>query len=470
MRLWQKIFLLTYLFTTLAVNSVAFMLMDRNQNSSLVLAKEKAQAVFDTVISELERCIQNEKARTGSFLLSEQEITSLLAAKIQISAWDCKIEVKPLEMAYFSVSRLPETAKTYQTEFLEEQTGEYLIRVASTVFWEGRFYRISTKNDISRLMAQFYRDRLYSQWLGGGVALITAIALLISSLVLTHPLKYLKTATRQIAYGEYQNRIVMKGHDEIAELAGHMNAMSAKIQASIHRIEKISKNQEIFIANMTHEMKTPLTSILGFADILIIKGDIKEEERREYASIIAAEAKRLRLLSSKLMELISLQETKLFLQPVNMKELLMRSMEAFAPICEEHQCVMRSKLRTVYIDADDALFTSLVLNLLDNALKASGPGQSIDISLMEEKGKALLQMQDHGIGIPQEQVEHVTEAFYMVDKARSRSAGGSGIGLALCKAVVEAHHGSFAIESQENRGTKVSLTFPVSRKDNLYEE
>ncbi len=113
------------------------------------------------------------------------------------------------------------------------------------------------------------------------------------------------------------------------------------------------------------------------------------------------------------------------------------------------------------MEADEALLTSLVLNLLDNALKASLPGQEIGVTLEERAGSAVLAVRDYGTGIPKAELERVTEAFYMVDKARSRSEGGSGVGLALCKAIVEAHHGSLQIESREGRGSRVSVALPL---------
>lgn len=458
MRLWQKFFLLTLFLATLAVNSVSYILMIREHKNSLILAKEKAQAVCEAVVSELERSVQNEKEQTGYFALTEQEIMDLLSEKTDDLFSDCEIKVTPIAVRHDSVKQLPKDADKFQMTFINDRKEQSLIEVDTTVFWEGHFYRITVISNISSLLVQFEKDLVFSQWFGGVVSLCMAVALLVASLILTQPLKHLETMTKRIANGEYQTQIVIKGHDEITELSEHMNAMSAQIEANISRIEEISKSRETFIANMTHELKTPLTSILGFADILKIKSDITEDECREYASIIAAEAKRLRLLSQKLMELISLQETELQLQPVNLKELVEKAIATFSPICEEHQCFLQCNMKVVMINADSILLTSLILNLLDNANKASFPEQPIDIFLEEKRGKAVLCVQDYGIGIPQEQLAHVTEAFYMVDKARSRSAGGSGIGLSLCKAITEAHHGKFEIESKEKCGTKVSVT------------
>lgn len=463
MRLWQKIFLVTLFLVTMSVNGVSLVLMVRSHKNSLILAKEKAQAVCEAAISELENGIQKEKERTGSFLLTEQELMELVSEEKSTSVLDCEVAVTPVLTGYDSETYLPEEACSLQTVFTERQKGEYQIRTAVTVFWEGRFYRVTSYSDVSGLMEQFHQDLGFIRWFGGAVSLGTAAILLAVSLGLTYPLKNLEAATTKIAKGEYSSRIAVKGQDEISELAKHMNAMAEEVEENISRMEQITQGRETFIADMAHELKTPLTSILGFADIMMIKSKVTEEERREYASIIAAEAGRLKLLSSRLMELVSLRETRLQLQPVSLDKVVGDAIRIFTPIVKEHHCFLQRAISPVEVEADGTLLISLILNLLDNALKASSPKQTIEISLVAEGEKAVLAVQDHGIGIPQEQLEHVTEAFYMVDKARSRSAGGSGIGLSLCKAITEAHYGTFEIYSRENCGTRVTLTFPISQ-------
>ena len=360
----------------------------------------------------------------------------------------------------FSVEQIPPEAGSTEIRLVREDRTTR-IHMDTTAFWEGRFYRVEVSSDLTELFERFREDLAFCQWMCGGVSLLTAGILLCTILYLTRPLKRLEAATGQIAGGEYGYRVEVKGNDEMAELSRHMNEMAAEIEASIRRVEELARGREIFIANMAHELKTPLTSILGFADIMTIKSDMEEAERREYAAVIAAEAKRLKLLSSRLMELITIRETELALHPVNFGELTERALEVFAPVCAKRQCSVRRRLQPLWVEADEALLTSLVLNLLDNALKASAPGQEILVTLEEREGNAVLAVRDYGAGIPEAELERVTEAFYMVDKARSRSEGGSGIGLALCRTIVEAHHGSLHIESREGRGTRVCAVLPL---------
>ena len=468
MRLWQKIFLLSLLLSTLAINSVSFLFLIRSQRNTLLLEKEKALTACDALVTELEHSIREEKENKGYILLTADELDALLSERIFSLTGDrTQVAITPVSVKYGSVSQLPADRKNSLVTLLNVNSREYNIRVDTTAFWEGHFYRVSASYDVSAVFAGFHEDIVFSQWIGGTVSLLIAAVLLAAIRMLTQPLKRLETATRRIAAGSYQERLTVKGHDEIAELSQHMNNMSSEIEANIRKVEQVAENRKTFIANMAHELKTPLTSILGFADILTIKSSVTEAERREYASIIAAEAKRLRLLSSRLMELVSLEETELELKPASLKELVEQAVEIFSPIGEEYQCPVRLSLEPLSASVDRALFTSLILNLLDNARKASPPGCSIDITLSECSKKAVLQIRDHGAGIPQEQLSHVTEPFYMVDKTRSRKAGGSGIGLSLCKKIVEAHHGILQIKSQENYGTRVTIIFPLFKYGDL---
>lgn len=466
MRLWQKIFLLTLFLTALAASAISLLLLSRNHRNTLLLAKEKIQAVCDSAVAELGHLIQERKEDSGQQLLTERELEELFAAFGLSSEdfWEYEISITPIEPVVLSVARLPREAGCVST-VLEEQGGAHGISVSTTAFWEGRFYRVKLSGDVSELFFRFGEDLRFCQWMCGGVSLVIATILLFSILGLTMPLKRLETATERIAAGEYGYRVPADGHDEIAELSRHMNAMSEEIADNIRKVEALAASRETFIANMAHELKTPLTSVLGFADIMAIKSHMPEEERRECASIIAAEARRLKALSSKLMELASLQKTALVLRPVDLEELVEKTVQILEPVCREQQCRIRRELVPITVQADEALLASLLLNLLDNALKASalkGAGQLIDVRLGEENGRAIVKVRDYGIGIPRDQLGHVTEAFYMVDKARSRQSGGCGIGLSLSRAIAEAHHGGLEIESREGEGTVVTLWLPVA--------
>ena len=231
---------------------------------------EPASGVFSKGVEGMSGC--SAARETGTFSASAQ------ASDFSTSAGTGSFSI--------STKLLPMGAENVITRLVEEE-GKIRIHMATTAFWEGRFYRVEVSSDLAELFGRFREDLVFCQWMSGTVSLLTAAVLLCSILYLTRPLKRLEAATEQIAGGEYEYRIQVKGNDEIAELSRHMNEMASEVEASIRRVEELARGRETFIANMAHELKTPLTSILGFADIMTIKSDMDEAERREYASVIS---------------------------------------------------------------------------------------------------------------------------------------------------------------------------------------
>lgn len=455
MRLWQKIYLITLFLSLAAIHILPTAVLVRNQRDSLKLASEEARQAASSAAREIGNGIDKMKIQKGRAFLTDNETREYLAAageSLRQNGREVSVSRTAQPTAEDEVSR---TA-------LAGQGDSRYIKVTIPVFLEGSVYQVKYETDVTEMFAGFTRERNFIRAAGIITALIMAGVLLAVIVWLTRPLKKLELATERIAEGRYQERVAVRGHDEIAELAGHLNEMARRIEEHVGQTSRLAESRRVFIANMTHELKTPLTSILGFADILKIKGSVSDEERREYAAIIGAEAGRLRGLSSKLMELITLEENALELRPVDLGRLLVKVVESFRPACEERNLRISHKVESVAVDMDEELFTSLLYNILDNACKASAKGQTIRLEARKKGRDAVIQIRDQGMGIPKDQLEFVTEAFYMVDKSRSRKAGGAGIGLALCKTIAEAHHGELVIESEAGRGTCVTLTFPVS--------
>lgn len=449
MKLWQKIFLPSVAFTMAGIFIISMSFVLRIHTLQLQAEKAAIIARSIQVAAELEQSIEGSKS---SYFISSVSMEELLR------------ELCPAlsdEVTEVSVSLLGTSPSTpdYSRMIFSQEIG--LLQFQRNAFIAGSICRISISKNIQPLLDRFQADVLAGQIYGVAASLAVSAALLLLSVAITSPIKKLKIATERIADGDYSYRIEYKGTDELSDLAGHMNNMAAHIEADSAFIENISESRRKFIANMTHELKTPLTSILGFADVLRIKADNTDNEIKEYADIIFAEANRLRMLSSRLMELLTVEEVELPLVSMNISTLLERGAKVYQPICEEAQLSLSLDLEPAIVRADESLFTTLIVNLLDNARKASNPGKSIYIRCKKRNGRAHIQVEDQGIGIPEDQIPHVTEAFYMIDKSRTRKAGGAGIGLALCKAIVIAHHGKLTIESKLHEGTKVTVSLPL---------
>ena len=276
---------------------------------------------------------------------------------------------------------------------------------------------------------------------------------------LTRPLALLSRASGRIAAGDYALRTGVHTGDEIGALSEDFDRMAAAVQEKVAALELSVQQREDFMGAFTHELKTPMTGILGYADLLrTMQPD--PAEQREAAGAIFHEAKRLGALSEKLLQLLHLDEEPLRLAPVNLAEAAAEAARSARPALERAGARVRLDVQDAWVDGDGDLLADLALNLLTNAAKA-GPGGEISLTVRQDGAQASLTVQDHGCGIPADQLARVTEPFYMVDKSRARRQGGSGLGLTLCQRIAEAHGGAMQFESEEGAGTTVTLRLPA---------
>lgn len=337
------------------------------------------------------------------------------------------------------------------------QNGTYYVQVISRLPLTGLdVIYLENLHDITPLYEQrgqflnLYRVILL------GVVLLSSVFVFISSRLLTSPMKKLSLAARKMADGDYTMRIRKKSGDEIGMLTDDFNRMADAIEQNIEELENAAKRQEDFSASFAHEMKTPLTSIIGYADMLR-SYELDASDRRTAAEYIFSEGKRLEALSLKLLDLM-----------VYAKEDFARTWTQARPFIKETANTLRPTLAkyktTLYTDIDDTklfieptLMKTMLYNLVDNACKASRPGGKILLNVKENEQGVLVTVSDEGRGIPQEQLERITEPFYMVDKSRSRRQNGAGLGLSIVKRIAGVHRTQLQIESEEGKGTTISF-------------
>ena len=271
------------------------------------------------------------------------------------------------------------------------------------------------------------------------------------------PLEELRRASAGMAEGEYGSAIPVTGRDEIGEVTESFNRMAEKIREHMETLEEVNERQRQLLGGLSHEMKTPMTAIIGNAEMLLTL-QLKDREREKALFHILNEARRLARLSEKMMEFSRLYEDLGSVIVMKRQKIgkVLEQLEALTAfrlaekrICLKAACVPDGLEKT----ADEDLLLSLLWNLVENAYKASEPGGSIEV---RAEGGSLL-VRDFGKGIPPGEIGRVTEAFYMVDKSRSRKAGGVGLGLALCSRIAEIHGWSLRIESRVGEGTEISV-------------
>ena len=230
---------------------------------------------------------------------------------------------------------------------------------------------------------------------------------------------------------------------------------AADISEGRLELEKVSAQRGMLLGSLTHELKTPMTSIIGYSDTLLhVK--LSEERREQALHRIHDECRRLERLSGKLMNLIGLYDNdSIRLEETEVEDLFSRVADLEKYHLEECGMTLETRSDGQMRRLDRDLFESLLINLIDNAVKAGKEGDAIRL---EAAGNEI-SVTDQGRGIPPGDLPRVTEAFYMVDKSRSRKAGGIGLGLALCSRIAELHNASLHIESREGEGTRVTVVF-----------
>lgn len=332
--------------------------------------------------------------------------------------------------------------------------------------WEGKQYVIFHKQ--IKPFLEFYRVEDISyvtekmEWLTGCMLaitlVVTAAASILLSLILKRvlkPLKELNDTTKHMAEGFYNQRLPIKGRDEIGQLSENFNKMAEAVEARTHSLEESEKKKTLFMGNLTHELKTPMTAISGYAQTLL-STKLSEEEQQEALQYIYEECNRLERLSKKMMKLLELdQEQELELVDTPVRQIFDGAMRACEQMIKEKGLFLECLEHGESFSMDADLMTDVLINLIDNSVKASQPGGKIIL----RAGGDCIEVEDFGRGIPAEEIEKILEPFYMVDKSRSRKSGGAGLGLALTALIARRHNIQLKIESEEGKGSKIILQF-----------
>lgn len=326
-------------------------------------------------------------------------------------------------------------------------------------------YRLVMIQDISDIYEQM-REQMPVFAMGYlAAALLSGGLLFFLTRRLLAPLERLRRTAEQISQGQLSSRAEGYGQDEIGAVAETFNRMADRLEAQMRELEEEADRRMQLLGSMAHEMKTPMTSIIGYSDTLL-HVRLQEEKKERAIRHIHEECSRLERLSAKLMSLVGLYENNsICMEETQIGEIFWR-----VKGLEEWQLVQRGMQLEISCTPgsrklDGDLFESLLINLVDNAMKAGEEGNVIRLVWEEadpEQGRRQdrIGVIDQGKGIPPEELPRVTEAFYMVDKSRSRKEGGAGLGLALCSLIAQLHGMRMEIESEVGRGTAVYLYFP----------
>lgn len=324
------------------------------------------------------------------------------------------------------------------------------------------------QNQIIGAVYAYEYDTEQASLLEGFQANIQRLSVMIAALVLlftvamskslTGQIRELLEAIRKVREGAYSHRASVHGHDEIAQLGGEFNSLT-------DRLQKTEDARRRFVSDASHELKTPLAAIRLLTDSILQTPDIDAATTKEFVSDIGLEAERLSRITEDLLQLTRMDSNVLAsAEPVEVDSVLERVLRMMKLIAAEKQveiaCPKAEKCR-VLATKDEV--HQVIYNLVDNAVKYTGPGGHVDISLSAREGRAILGVADDGVGIPEEDIPRIFERFYRVDKARSRDAGGTGLGLSIVSDTVKKRGGTVTAANRPEGGALFIAEWPLYR-------
>lgn len=317
----------------------------------------------------------------------------------------------------------------------------------------GALYLMDYDRDLGSLISSLENNLL---WISAFLEFAVIVFSLIFSAAFSRRMRKIQESVRQMQDGNYDARIALRGNDEVAQLGRSFNELSDRLNQS----EKVRKQ---FVSDASHELKTPLASIKLLSDS-IIQNEMPPETLREFVTDIGSEADRLTRLSDKLLELTKLDSSAQRDEPMELTDAgqtVGRVLRMLKPLADSYQITLESACEEDcrILAREDDLY-QILFNLAENGIKYNRENGLLRITASHDGEEIRLNVEDTGIGIPEDAREHVFERFYRVDKARSRKAGGAGLGLSIVHDMVSRNEGSITVEAPEAGGTRFVLRFP----------
>ncbi len=395
----------------------------------------------DTTIEEIGYNLERSGRESGRLLrISDEDKNPLYASEGFVSEQDFLAEIQKDTRIY----QLIQNKEHYYI-----QTGERLETLDRVLYLE-------TMKDITRV----YEERREGFAVYRQVVLLVLICatfvMFLFCTWLTKPIRLLTRATKKMTDGDYSYRARVISNDEMGQLTNDFNRMANVIEENICMLEEEVRAREDFIAAFSHELKTPLTAIIGYADMLRSR-KLDEEKQFVSANYIYTEGKRLETMAFRLMDIIVTKRYEIEKQAVN-TEVLFKYLKDLYGDSISIKIMCQYEPATVLMECN--LIKSVLVNLVDNACKASEEGDKIEIVGRKTQQGYFFAVKDYGVGIPKHECGKITDAFYMVDKSRSRSRNGAGLGLALCVEILKLHGSNLKIESEVGKGSRFSFVIP----------
>lgn len=302
--------------------------------------------------------------------------------------------------------------------------------------------------------------------IGRNILLVSAalfvVTVLVSLLVtrsFTAPVADLNTAISALSMGDFSVRVPESGNNEFTDLIRAFNDMTG-------RMETLDRSRNQFVSNASHELKTPLATMKILIESLIYQEVFDEGMAREFLGDINNEIDRLNNVVKDLLTLVGMDsgETRLNEEPFSLTAMVKDNVKRLSPLARERGIALGlSAGIEIGLTGDRTKLDQVFYNLIDNAIKYTPRGGKVDVELLRQGKNALVKVKDNGIGIPEEDIKHIFDRFYRVDKARSRETGGTGLGLSIVKQTILLHGGNISVHSKVDEGTAFTVQLPIGK-------
>lgn len=473
MKLWLKIYIFSLLLLVLTLNLAGFILIQKLHN--------------DLLEKEVDRCLAEQKFVSSQLRFNSlymQKIYSDTSSDINIligtlmdeynraanreSGQDGVIEILDFKnKIMFSDMKFPISNEKEELENLSSGKINYIIRtvdgrqylyVSSLVNVYNSQLKIHYAKDISNIYVEKMNQYTLFMKLDILICSLFAVFMFFISRLITKPINTLIASTQKISLGQYSERVESKSKDEFNVLSNNFNLMAQTIEEKINELEISNIEKETFINNLTHELKTPLTSIIGYAN-LMRTSKYNEELFFEATDYIYKEGKRLEMMAFKMMDLIYAKTQEIKLKPEKIMSIIYEAEKSLSVKIKDKNINLIIEGNDCLLDLDKDLIKIALCNLVENAIKASENNSKIYLKVSILENKTLVSVVDSGSGMAKEHLDKIWQPFYVIDKARSRKNNGAGIGLSICKKVAEVHNADIKINSELGRGTEVTMIF-----------
>lgn len=465
MKLWHKASLICIAVLTVVVVICSTTLLIHAKNSILDLTWKHAQEKQRNLTASFSEMTRYYLADADSDVVKRTLVTYCFtrfadSSSVLIQGDETlfsEVTINPTEYLQ------PDSAVSAQQTYEGEIENRNVLIVGSELTIGGDEFRVYVVEDISTV----YNSIMDMVWLHVTVSVLgilfgTGLIMLLLRRG-TKPLASLASVSQKIASGAYEMRSDVHTNDEIGALAGDFNLMAHAIETHITQLTEIAERQQLFIGGVTHEFKTPLTSLLLHAHMLR-RANMTDEEKDSSLEHIETQSEWLERLVQALLKLITLEE-HLEIQDASVSELFERVRQSTRQSLADRNVTLEVCCNDEYLPMNPDLMQTLLINLIDNASKSYDDNTS-DRTVCLSITDNMIVVKDHGRGIPPDSLARVFEPFYMVETSRSKRLDGSGLGLSLVKRVADAHGAKLELESELGKGTVVRLTLGLQNDYN----